>query len=759
MSRNTIATMVARLDADTARFQREMQRVGRDTARYNQRARAANDQNARLSNTFRRAANSAAVLQGPLNGISGRLSFIATGLRSVGASGLALGVGVGAAVTVLGSAAAETDRFERSQAVLQAQLRATNNAVGFTRDELVRMADEVGRSTLASEADVRRAQSQLLRFSNVTGEQFERTIRLAQDFATVTEQDIASSARRLGQILEEPAEALSRLRREGIFVSRSQQEVVESFVRTGEVAKAQEQILAMLEQRIGGAGSAENIGVAGASDGLGQSWREMLREIGQTTGVTSVAASGLRLLDDSMQGITTRLRNSSPMRIIDPAEIERQLKEVEAKIAKAEEDRVERRPIENARSAQEAARINAQALEQERLLSDLYSRRFALEVQQQNLEREQREAREQAEAQEAERRRARLEEQARTEEEARARELARAQEHSLNLIRVMDMTYSDEEGKREIAHRNQLEQISQLYADQEALERLGFESLEAMREHYRANEVAAYERQSEALREAEAARIQAESESAQREIQRIMQFSMDEYQILESRHERRIEQLREFLEQKHLTEEEFLEMERDLHVAHNDQLSQLTAAKRSMMLGGYSQLFDGLAGLAEVWRGKQTGIYRGLFAASKAFAVADSAVQIWNGIAKAANNPWPINLAAMASVGAATVGLVSNIQGTQLAGARANGGPVAPGTWLVGERGPELLDLRGGRGQITSNENLRQAIAGGGREEVNLNFNMSALTDDAVVDLIMRNRDTVANAVLSVFEDRGMRVA
>lgn len=47
------------------------------------------------------------------------------------------------------------------------------------------------------------------------------------------------------------------------------------------------------------------------------------------------------------------------------------------------------------------------------------------------------------------------------------------------------------------------------------------------------------------------------------------------------------------------------------------------------------------------------------------------------------------------------------------AGARAEGGPVGPGLWLVGEKGPELLMLGGGQsGQVISNKALRGGGSG-----------------------------------------------
>jgi len=59
--------------------------------------------------------------------------------------------------------------------------------------------------------------------------------------------------------------------------------------------------------------------------------------------------------------------------------------------------------------------------------------------------------------------------------------------------------------------------------------------------------------------------------------------------------------------------------------------------------------------------GEQSGIYKAAFAASKAFAIAQSLVSIQQGIAMAAANPFPYNIAAMASVAAATASIVSNL--------------------------------------------------------------------------------------------------
>lgn len=79
----------------------------------------------------------------------------------------------------------------------------------------------------------------------------------------------------------------------------------------------------------------------------------------------------------------------------------------------------------------------------------------------------------------------------------------------------------------------------------------------------------------------------------------------------------------------------------------------ITSATQSMMDSGLQILATGF--------GEQSGIYKAAFAVSKAFAIAQSLVSIQQGIAMAAANPFPANIAAMASVAAATASIVTNI--------------------------------------------------------------------------------------------------
>ncbi|HCE8859766.1 TPA: phage tail length tape measure family protein [Klebsiella michiganensis] len=96
----------------------------------------------------------------------------------------------------------------------------------------------------------------------------------------------------------------------------------------------------------------------------------------------------------------------------------------------------------------------------------------------------------------------------------------------------------------------------------------------------------------------------------------------------------------------------------------------ITSTTQSMMDSGLSILADGF--------GQQSGIYKAAFAASKAYAIAQSMVAINAGIAQAASLPFPSNLMAMATVAMETANVVSNIKAVADTGF-ASGGYTGPG--------------------------------------------------------------------------------
>lgn len=108
--------------------------------------------------------------------------------------------------------------------------------------------------------------------------------------------------------------------------------------------------------------------------------------------------------------------------------------------------------------------------------------------------------------------------------------------------------------------------------------------------------------------------------------------------------------------------------------------NQVIEAQKNTVISATTQsLFDSTAEIMRTGFGEQSAIYKVAFAASKAFAIADSMVKIQQAIASGAvSAPYPANIIAMASIAAQTASIVSNIQAVSGVGF-ASGGYTGPG--------------------------------------------------------------------------------
>lgn len=115
----------------------------------------------------------------------------------------------------------------------------------------------------------------------------------------------------------------------------------------------------------------------------------------------------------------------------------------------------------------------------------------------------------------------------------------------------------------------------------------------------------------------------------------------------------------------------------------------------SAMLGSAGQLFDGLAGLAETYGGKQSAMYKTMFALNKATAIGQAIINTEDAATKALTLGFPLGLPAaqmMRALGYASVGVMA---GTTIAGMAHDGIDTIPreGTWLL-DKGERVVDSR-----------------------------------------------------------------
>lgn len=161
-----------------------------------------------------------------------------------------------------------------------------------------------------------------------------------------------------------------------------------------------------------------------------------------------------------------------------------------------------------------------------------------------------------------------------------------------------------------------------------------------------------------------------------------------ERERLQSWYEEQLDLLEQFRQQRADLGAVWDEREKTVKQQHEAALAQIEKNRAQLQISAAGTMFGEMAEMTKTFAGEQSGAYRAMFAVSKAFAIAEAGVKLWQAIAIAgASTSWPANLAAMASVAAAMGGIVSQIASVGMAHDGIDQVPET-GTWLLkkGER-------------------------------------------------------------------------
>lgn len=330
-----------------------------------------------------------------------------------------------------------------------------------------------------------------------------------------------------------------------------------------------------------------------------------------------------------------------------------------------------------------------------------------------------------------------------------------------DLMARLDSEYAEELAKLQEAKGRELEEIRRSLLSEE----------EAIKESYdrRLQIVLDNTAEGSTAREELVAKLQMEyddqlkqlEEAKQRERDSLYNGLLTEEEMLRQSYERRKAKI---LESTAITEAERLELMKRLGEQYSNEMAALEQKRIQTQLASASALFDGLAGLAKSYAGEQSQAYRVLFAISKAFSVAQAAMSIATGLAKAQELGFPANLAEMARVAATGASILAQINGANFAGAYDKGGNIPAGKiGLVGEYGPEFV---AGPANVTSREKTAQMLenAGKGGEQApppqtNLRivnaFDTGVISDylgsdsgeEVIMNVVRRNQDTIRSMV------------
>ncbi|EQB0865011.1 tape measure protein [Enterobacter hormaechei] len=188
-------------------------------------------------------------------------------------------------------------------------------------------------------------------------------------------------------------------------------------------------------------------------------------------------------------------------------------------------------------------------------------------------------------------------------------------------------------------------------------------------------------------------------------------------------------------------------------IAIDEANAQATAI--GAILGSASQGFDSLATMIQNTSGKSSGAYIAMFAAAKAFAIAQSTLSLNTAIMQAMADPTALtpaqkmaNYAAIASAGAS---LLSNIASVSMSGGRRYGGTVSAGNaYRVNEDGrSEIFQTAGGQQAFIPNQSGKiipadKAGGGGGVvQHITFEINTTGGIDDATMAQIVQKMKQV----------------
>jgi len=238
---------------------------------------------------------------------SGPMKAMGNAFQQITGVSMGAGIGIGLATAAVAKAAqffgecgvaANLSAIELAKN--EAILKATGYAAGMTSGEVQNLATELSDLTGVDDEMITSAESMMLTFRNVSGEEFPRAIKAALDLQT-TFGDLNSASLQLGKALNDPVKGVTALARSGVTFSATQKTMIENFVKTNQIAKAQAIILDEVEKQVGGTAEAMEKASNGA-DRAANAYENMQEALGN--GMLPVQRAWNDMLTETYKSIT-----------------------------------------------------------------------------------------------------------------------------------------------------------------------------------------------------------------------------------------------------------------------------------------------------------------------------------------------------------------------------------------------------------------------------------------------------------------------
>ncbi len=671
MSSNTLAKLVVKLEAQTAEFQKRLDKADKRTKKFGNRTKKT------LGNVNKLFA------------------------------GLALGALTKKVVDA-------TARQEQAYKQLEQGIKSTNDAVGFSAKELAGYASELQAATTFGDENIIAAQSKLVSFTKITGDEFLRTTELALDMSARFGTDVSAASIQLGKALNDPVANLSALSRAGIQFSKDQKDLIKSMVDSGNQTGAQKVILKELEAQFGGSARAARDTFGGAIQALGNNFGDLLEakgglkeaqgEIEKLNTLLSdpktkegadkligVLISGFTKLASVMAQIpdfATFLGESIAAAIGGPADLVRISDAIKKKQAELSRERLELKEarLEQAESDVFEHRANIAALEDEIAL--LEKKREVLTPTAPTLK---------------------------PVESTPANTAGVEQVDQVEPV-IAKLDETAQRVKQIVAETTpQIDQIRAKIAETAALF-----SKELLNPEQFENANALYQSQLEQI-------VDADKLAFEEKYAALEETFLSEYELLEAQKNQRLELVNGEIASKVKSEEELAAARLKITDKYKKDKEKLDDAAAQAEMKTALTVATGVIQILSAFAGRS-------FKAQKALAIATGIINIVSGVTKALNNPYPANLGFAAQVAAQGAGLMSTIKSTQPSSSSANlsvGGGGSPNSFSTPEAANQV--------QSTS-EAAEQQNQGG--KVVEFNLTVDEFTEEPMRKLIEKISET-----------------
>jgi len=251
-----------------------------------------------------------------LNQSSKSLGKMPKGFDKVKKSGVATFAAIGASVVAVKKAfdfAKESlEAFNKQQkavAKLNAVLKATGRAAGFTSKQLQEQARDLQQITTFGDETIINMQALLATFKQINGVNFQRAQKAILDMSAVLDQDLKSGAIQVGKALNDPVKGITALSRVGVSFTQVQKDMIKSFMEGNNIAQAQAVILKELEGEFGGASEAMAKTFGGQMSQMKNAWGDFKEELGGAIAITLKETGFADALKNIIEQLTQSLKN------------------------------------------------------------------------------------------------------------------------------------------------------------------------------------------------------------------------------------------------------------------------------------------------------------------------------------------------------------------------------------------------------------------------------------------------------------------